>query len=172
MGLLYSSFEILELCALLALVASPNLMCLIVNEWVERQDSKLSLENVASIRHQMMAPLDPNEALTGDLIDNRRNQRIEFCNAVVLRASYVARKFAMNRRWRDCFIAGNELNVRHLIQNSSQFKSLKKIGKMLASNLENFSRGISADPSLIVVFDEATNLFSPSIADFRFDWDL
>ena len=32
MGLFYTSFEICELCALLAFVASANLMCLIVNQ--------------------------------------------------------------------------------------------------------------------------------------------
>ncbi|MCJ1347933.1 hypothetical protein MMC31_006163, partial [Peltigera leucophlebia] len=139
MGLLYSSFEIL-------------------NQWVERQDSELSLKDLAFIRHQIMAPLDPNEASTGDLADNRRNQRIRFCDAVVSRASDVARKFAMDKGWRDCFLARNELRVRHLIQNSSQFESLSKIGKALASNLEKFSGSDSANPSLIIVFDEATNL--------------
>lgn len=59
-----------------------------------------------------------------------------------------------------------ELNVRHLIQNSSSFESLKKVGQALASNLENFSRGNSANPSWIVVFDEATNLFTPRTAAF------
>lgn len=162
MRLLYASFEIRELCALLALVASANLMCLIVNKWVTRQDSKLSLENVTSIRHQMMASLDPNKASTGKLIDRRR---IEFCNAVVLRASQIPRQFAMENRWRNCFIARNKLDVCHLIQKSPQFKSLNTIGKMLASNLENFSRGDNADLSLIVIFDKATNLFSPSITN-------
>lgn len=51
------------------------------------------------------------------------------------------------------------------MQNSPQFESLKKIGKALASKLEKLPRGNSANPSLIVVFDEATKLFSPETAD-------
>ncbi len=165
MGLLYASFEIRELCALLALVASANLMCLIVNQWVETQDPTSSLKKLASLRHQIMAPLNPKEASNGDLAVNRRDQRIRFCDAVVSRASDYARKFAMDKGWRSCFLAGEELRARYLLQNSSQFESLKEIGKALARNLERFSGGNSANPSWIVVFDEATNLFTPGTPD-------
>lgn len=166
-GLIFSSFEICGFCVLHAPVVSSNLMCLIVNEWVERQHSSLSLKKLAYLRHQIMAPLDPNEESTGDPADNRRDQRIKFCNAVVSRASVVVKNFAMDKSWRSYFLARNELSIRHLIQNSSQFESLKEIGKALAGNLERFSGGNSADPRWIVVFDEATNLFSPGTPDFN-----
>lgn len=44
-----------------------------------------------------MALLDPNKASIKDVANNKRNQQIRFCNVVVLRASNVARKFAIDK---------------------------------------------------------------------------
>lgn len=71
----------------------------------------------------------------------------------------------MDKGWRSCSLAGEEPRARYLLQNSSQFESLKEIRKALARNLERFSGGNSANPSWIVVFDEATNLFTPGTPD-------
>lgn len=91
MRLFYSSFEICKHCALLAFVRSVNLMCVIINQWVKREDSKLSLKNLIFIKYQMMAPLDLNKALTGILAINRYVQQIRFCNVVVSKTSNIAR---------------------------------------------------------------------------------
>lgn len=73
MGLLYTSFEIRELCALLAFVASVNLMYLIVNQWVKIPDPTSSLKKLVSLRHQIMAPLNLKETLNGDSAINKRD---------------------------------------------------------------------------------------------------
>lgn len=72
----------------------------------------------------------------------------------------------MDKGWRDYFLARNKLRICHLIQNSFQFKLLNKIGKVLASKLEKFSKSNSANPSLIIIFDEVTNLFTLRTAAF------
>lgn len=108
-----------------------------------------------------MAPLDPNKTLTGDLADNRCNQRIRFFNAVVSKVFDAAREFAIDKEWRNYFLARNKLCICQLIQNSFQFELLSKISKALISKLEKFSESDSANPRLIIVFDKATNLFTP-----------
>lgn len=65
----------------------------------------------------------------------------------------------MDKSWRSCFLAEEELRAYYLLQNSSKFKSLKEIDKALAKNLERFSGRNSANPDWIVIFDKATNLF-------------
>lgn len=56
-----------------------------------------SLKKLVSLRHQIMAPLNPKKASNGELAINRRNQWIQFCNTVVLKAFDIARKFAMDK---------------------------------------------------------------------------
>lgn len=96
-GLIFSSFEIRGFCVLHAPVVSSNLICLIVNEWVEKQHSSLSLKKLAYLKHQIMAPLDPNKKSTGGPADNKRDQWIKFYNVVVLKASVVAKNFAIDK---------------------------------------------------------------------------
>lgn len=75
-----------------------------------------------------------------DLTINRYDQQIRFCDIIDLKASDVVKKFAIDKGWRSCFLAEDEFCVYYLLQNSSQFESLKKIGKALVRNLKRFSR--------------------------------
>lgn len=73
MRLLYASFEICELCVLLTFVASANLMCLIINQWIKTQDLTSSLKKFVSLRYQIMQLLNPKKTSNKDLAVNRRN---------------------------------------------------------------------------------------------------
>lgn len=118
-----------------------------------------------------MVLLNPKEALNGELAINGCNQWIQFCNKVVLEVSDVAREFAIDKSWRNCFLAGEQLCTRYLLQNSFQFILLKKIGKVLVKNLERFSGGNSTNLGRIIIFDKSINLLTPKIFDLR-NFDL
>ena len=172
MGLLYTSFEIYEFCVLLTFVASANLMYPIVNQQIETQDLMSSLKKLISFKHQIMAPLNPKEALNGDMAINRHDQRIQFHNAICLKTSNITRKFVMDKGQRSCFLVREELCAYYLLQNFFQFKSLKKVGKALAKNLEKFFGSNSVTLSQIIAFNKATNLFTletPDLKTFNLD---
>lgn len=76
MGLLYINYEIRGLYILRAFVAFTNLMCLIVNQQVEIQDSTLSLKKLVSLRYQIMTPLNLKKESNRDIAINKRNQQI------------------------------------------------------------------------------------------------
>lgn len=78
-----------------------------------------------------------------------------------------AKKFGMDKSRRNCFLAKNKLCIYHLIQNSSQFELLIKIGKALVSNLKNFCKNNNINSSLILIFDKATNLFTLKTITFE-----
>lgn len=118
------------------------------------------MKKLASLRYQIMAVLNLNKALNKNLAINRHDQRIWFRDIIVLKISDIDREFAMNKGWRSCFLTEDELRIYYLLQNSSRFKLFKEIGKVLAIKEERFSGGNSANPSWIIVFDEATNLFT------------
>lgn len=57
----------------------------------------MSLKKFASLRHQIIAPLNLNKASNRDLAINRHDQQIQFCNIVISKMSNVIRKFAMDK---------------------------------------------------------------------------
>lgn len=66
----------------------------------------------------------------------------------------------MNKNWKSFFLTEDKLCICYLLQNFSQFKSFKEIGKALARNLKRFFGGNSTNSSQIIIFDKATNLFT------------
>ncbi|KAI9864856.1 MAG: hypothetical protein M1813_002626 [Trichoglossum hirsutum] len=125
----------------------------------------MTLEDLAAIRHEEMAPLDPKEKITEALDDGRSQYRISFCQKVAREASKIAYSMAMQDSWRKRFVQENEPTVRESIGSSRQVESLNKTAEKLIGNLKKFRRGNTVNPPLVVVFDEATNLFSNTGSD-------
>ena len=94
-----------------------------------------------------MIPLNSKKILNRDLAVNKHDQQIRFCNTIVLKASDVARKFAIDKNWKSCFLIKEKFCACYLLQNFSQFILFKKIDKVRAKNLKRFSRGKSANLS-------------------------
>lgn len=69
MRLFYSSFQICEFCILLIFIVFAYLIYLIVNKYIKKQNFSLSLKNFLSIRHQIIASINPNSGLTRNLDD-------------------------------------------------------------------------------------------------------
>lgn len=173
MRLLYANFEICKLCMLFALVVFAYLMCLIINQWVKIQDLMLSLKKLVSFKYQIIVLLNLKKVSNRDLTINKRNQRISFCNTVVLKVFDIAKEFAMDKGQKSCFLIGEKLYIYYLLQNSFQFKSLKEIGKALVRNLKRFSGSNNANLSQIVIFNKVTNLFTLKTPDLgTFDLDI
>lgn len=127
----------------------------------------MSLKKLELLKYQIIVLLNLKKASNRNLAVNMRNQQIQFCNAIVLKIFDIAKKFAIDKSWRSCFLAGKEFYARYLLQNSSQFKLLKKFGEKLVRNLEKFFGGNSINPSWLVVFNKIINLFSLG----TLDWD-
>lgn len=84
-----------------------------------------------------------------------------------MKASDIARELAMDKGWRNCFLAGEKLCTYYLLRNFSQFESFKEISKALVRNLEKIFGSNSANPSWIIIFDKAINLFTPGTLDLE-----
>ncbi|KAI9771990.1 MAG: hypothetical protein M1840_001278 [Geoglossum simile] len=148
----------------------------VFNTWAENQDStKMTLKDLAAIRHEEMAPLNPKEKISEDLNDeekttegpgNGRSQyRIDFCQTVAREALKIAYSLAMQDSWRKHFVQENEPTVRESIEGSRHVESLKNTAEKLIDNLKKFRKGNTANPPLVIVFDKATNLFSNTSSD-------
>ncbi|KAI9774504.1 MAG: hypothetical protein M1839_001692 [Geoglossum umbratile] len=131
----------------------------IFNVWVKGQTcTEMCLEKLANIRYEEMKLSDTNG--TGDTSSQKR---IDFCHQVKRKASEIARSLVMDREWRKLFNVEGESAVRQAMGGSKQVKKLLRVVERLTNNLKKFPRkNQSDDHLLVIVFDEAASLFSPS----------
>ncbi|KAI9776146.1 MAG: hypothetical protein M1839_000562 [Geoglossum umbratile] len=131
----------------------------IFNVWVEGQTcTETCLEKLANIRHEEMKSSDTNG--TGDTSSQKR---IDFCHQVKQKACEIARSLVMDREWRKLFNDEEESAVRQAMGGSKQVKKLLSVVERLTNSLKKFPReNQSNDHLLVIVFDEAASLFSPS----------
>src|SRR5436305_5612724 len=128
----------------------------LVNTWVEEQKyTEMSLEELAKIRHEEMEPSNPDYENGG----HRRQKRKDFCESVAERAYDIACGLAKDRSWRHHFNDETDSTVRTAIEGSDQLQALLKIVEGLMDNLSKCRDRNMADPSLVMVFDEASSLF-------------
>jgi hypothetical protein len=135
-------------------------MCVIVNAWVEKQDSEISLKELAAIRHEMMAPYKHD---AGDVTNwhYRSKVRTDFCNSVVSRAEQIVDSLIRTRNWRHIFHDDRDSHVRFALESNKSLKSLLGEAKKLTENLKRFQHN-KGEPLLAMVFDEASSLLRPN----------
>src|SRR5205085_2368199 len=87
-----------------------------VNEWVELHDSrKMSLEELAAMRHQEIAPVK-ELSRSGVTLVRRPNERVKFCQSVVTRANNIATALVLDQDWRRIFNDVQDSHVRQYLQ--------------------------------------------------------
>src|SRR5436309_2357631 len=114
----------------------------------------MSLGMLAESRHKMMAPV------RSGVWDDRSEERVSYCNSVVSKAAGYTRELVSNQNWRRVFDKDGKSDVRKGLLKSGCLGDLTHALKHLIQNLREFAQmEEKREPSLVVVFDEAANLF-------------
>ena len=144
----------------------------LANKWVGCQNTKTTLETLAKIRHESMAPYDHGSEGT-DEWSRRSDDRTLFCEGIAYRAKEIAERLVESPEWRHAFYDDGDSQVRRALETNSGLTELKKEAKKLTDNFRKFPRDKSneSDPLLVVVFDEASGLLKSSGPD-KFDTGL
>ena len=90
----------------------------------------------------------------------RPEQRVEFCQSVATRAKEIASRLIQKQKWRQVFNKETDSAIRHQLinENEHHLDDLHKAAEKLTDNLGKLKRENKHDPSLVVVFDEASSL--------------
>ena len=85
--------------------------CVLVNEWVEEQAKQpKTLESLAAIRHESMAPYEPS---SDELSESpRSDDRTRFCKRVVSQADKITKALLQSLEWRHAFYDDRGFRVR------------------------------------------------------------
>lgn len=131
----------------------------LVNAWVEGQNFRDSLKELAAIRHEKMAPYKHDSV---NMVDwhRRSKDRINFCELVVSRAEEIADTLIQTPDWRHAFHDDRDSQVRVALESNSSMNALLKIAKKLIKNLKRLEHN-DEKPLLVMVFDEASSLLKP-----------
>lgn len=131
----------------------------VANKWVGCQNTETTLETLAKIRHESMAPYD-HGSKGMDKWSRRSDDRTLFCEGIAYRAAEIAERLIESREWRHAFHDDGDSQVRRALETNSGLTELKEEAKKLTDNFRKFPRDKSdeSDPLLVVVFDEAAGL--------------
>ena len=140
--------------------------CVLVNEWVEKQaKQQKTLENLAAIRHESMAPYEHS---SGEIYEwsSRSDDRTRFCERVVSQAEKIAKALLQSSEWRHAFYDDGDSRVRLALETKSGL-GFRYQAEKLKDNLGQFQRDNEHgdDPLLVVVFDEASGLLKRDDSD-------
>ena len=126
-----------------------------MNTWIERQKpTEVGLKQLAAARHKEMAPVNYGEW------HHRSKERISFCASVVERATKISRELVYSQAWRTIFNKDGKSDVRRHLLNSPCLQPLFDATTNLLKSLKMFAKeNENKELSLVVVFDEASNLF-------------
>jgi hypothetical protein len=104
----------------------------------KKQNSKISLKELAAIRHKMMAPYKHD---SGDVTNwhCRSKGRIDFCQSVVSRAEQIVDSLIRTQDWRHIFYDDRDSRVRFALQSNESLNSLLREAKKLTKTLKGFS---------------------------------
>ncbi|KAI9763888.1 MAG: hypothetical protein M1839_006121 [Geoglossum umbratile] len=136
-----------------------------LNAWVKSQDHAKTTQELARARQELMAPLDP-DAQVPEGLEDRSSKRSIFCEEVVEKATKIRDDLVLVRQWRNCFDNENPSSVRQHVEKSLQIQPLRRAARELLDELSKFRDWKPTDSQLVMVFDEATTLFTgPGKAD-------
>lgn len=129
------------------------------NNWVEYQNTETTLETLAKIRHESMAPYD-HGSKGMDRWSRRSDDRTHFCKRIAYQAEEIAKRLIESPEWRHVFYDDGDSQVRRALETNSGLTGLKEEAKKLTDNFRKFPRNKSDehDPLLVIVFDEASGL--------------
>lgn len=132
------------------------------NTWVGDQNTETTLETLAKIRHEKMAPYN-HRSKGMDEWNRRSDDRTHFCEGIAYRAEEIAKRLIESPEWRHAFHDDGDSQVRRALETNSGLTELKEEAKKLTDNLRKFPRDKSdeSDPLLVIVFDEASGLLKP-----------
>ncbi|KAI9781067.1 MAG: hypothetical protein M1839_006344 [Geoglossum umbratile] len=130
-----------------------------LNAWVKSQDHTKTTRELAGARQKLMAPLDPDVQVPGDL-DDRSPERSIFCKTVVERATEISDELVMDHQWRTCFDSEEAYFVCQCVEESPQIQPLRDAAQDLLGELSKFRDWKATNSELVMVFDDAATLFT------------
>src|SRR5690349_1461343 len=93
---------------------------MLVNQWVEEQSPQITLEDLAAIRHESIAPCKDGSG-SGD--------RTKFCENIVSKADEIAGDLIRRQEWRYAFYDDRGSRVRLALEANRAIATLKDEAK-------------------------------------------